>query len=122
MKSLEERKAGRKADREEVLKNKDFDTANFLRNSKGGDNRPGEDASKGSVEGSAGDATKKEGGEGSSEGGTGGNANKPAKPVGDAEKARQRAAQSQGGTGWGQQGVGGNAGTPGGKQSPNPQS
>lgn len=135
MKSLAERKEGRKKDREEVLKNKDFDHAEFLRNSKGGANRPGEDTSKGSNEGSEGDGTKskasdkeggsddkKEGGEGSSEAGAGGNANKPAKPTGDAEKARQKAAQSQGGTGWGAQGVGGNAGTPGGRQSPNPQS
>lgn len=127
MKSLAERKEGRKKDREEVLKNKDFDHAEFLRNAKGGANKPGEDTSKGSTQGTEGDGTadkgdKKEGADDKKEGGEGGNANKTAKPVGDAEKARLKAAQSQGGAGWAAQGVGGNVGTPGGRQSQNPQS
>lgn len=127
MKSLAERKKERAKDRKEHAEASAFEHANFLRNGRTGKNDPGKDSSKGSTEGTAGDGTKpnaadQDKGEGEGGGSTGGNANKPAKPVGDAEKARQEAARRQGGQGWGQQGAGGNPGTPGGSQSPNPQS
>lgn len=130
MKSLAERKKERAKDRKEVEEASAFAHADFLRNGRSGKNDPGKDTSKGSTEGTNGDGTtpnaddqsKKDGGEGGGEAGKGGNANKPAKPVGDAEKARQEAAKRTGGAGWGSQGAGGNPGSPGGSQSPNPSS